>query len=117
MVWIIYFIDTLTSEGGSAVIGLMIGVVFTFLYYLGKFEDKAPDFNKILPNKIIFIVCTVLILHGVLVPSKDTAYKMLAFYGVNEITNNESVQKLGSKSLLVIERAMDDYLEESKPKK
>lgn len=119
LVWMIYFIDVLSSEGGLAVIGCLYFVVLLFFCFARVSVSSNSDVAEI--KKILKIVNTgtlktlavVFILYGTLVPTKATAYKMLAAYGVTEIAQNESVQNLGGKSLEVLEKAMDDYLKES----
>jgi len=47
-----------------------------------------------------------------LIPTKEISYAMLAAYGVEEIVTNDRVQELGGKSLDVIEKALDEFLQE-----
>ena len=58
----------------------------------------------------IFIVGSIL---NTVLPSKDTAYKMLAAYGLQEAveaaSKSEDVKRLASKSLTLIEKSIDDY--------
>ena len=58
----------------------------------------------------IFIVGSIL---NTVLPSKDTAYKMLAAYGVQETveaaSKSEDVKRIASKSLTLIEKSIDDY--------
>lgn len=57
-----------------------------------------------------------LLLAAILLPSKDTAYQMLAAYGVQEAyvaaTESEDVQRIASKSLKLIESTLDEHMEE-----
>jgi len=45
-------------------------------------------------------------------PSKDTAYKMLAAYGVQELAEMERAKEAGSKAYKTINKILDEYLEE-----
>ena len=112
LVWAIYFIDTLTSEGGHALAGSLIIMSVSLLYVVGKFDSDMPDFHLIMPIKSLITLGALLCIYGAIMPSKDTAYKMLAAYGVTEIAQNEEVQRLSGKSLQVLEKAMDEYLNE-----
>ena len=58
----------------------------------------------------IFIVGSIL---NTVLPSKDTAYKMLAAYGLQETveaaSKSEDVKRLANKSLTLIEKSIDGY--------
>lgn len=114
LVWAIYFIDTLTSEGGNSIVGVLLFVITAFCFFMRK--EIEIELDAKLPLKLMTSMAAVLFLYGALMPSKDTAYKMLAAYGVTEIAQNEEVQKIGGKSLAVLEKAMDEYLGESSSK-
>ena len=66
--------------------------------------------NTFLWTLPIFIVGSIL---NTVLPSKDTAYKMLAAYGLQETveaaSKSEDVKRLASKSLSLIEKSIDDY--------
>ena len=55
--------------------------------------------------------CTLFI--SIFVPSKETAYTMLAASGVESIVTDERVQQLGGKSLDVIEQWLDEMSPEN----
>lgn len=125
---IIYFIDIFAGDpipfgGIGAFILLLIfcvlGGLLSFLIDEGKKEGSEifSDWIKKWTSKTAYTVYAVILFAwgiNALIPSKDTAYKMLAAYGVTEIATNERVQELGGKSLEVLEKAMNDYLEKSK---
>lgn len=121
----IYFIDVIC--GGHPGLGLI--TFFTALAWLFGFaisiviqldEDVKHEgsqkfmsiYRSMWPLKTFVIVMVAL---SVVLPNKDTAYKMLAAYGVESIVTNPEVQKLGGKSLDVLNKAMDEYLQEEKP--
>lgn len=124
LVWIIYLIDVVGSlKGISSIavaslfllgISLMMVAIFNFLAEVP--EKTFPTIKKMKAVKIT-IWCFVIIFLCKLIPSQDTAYKMLAAYGVSEVAQNEDVQKLAGKSLQVIEKAMDKYIQDSTPVK
>ena len=66
--------------------------------------------NTFLWTLPIFIVGSIL---NTVLPSKDTAYKMLAAYGLQETveaaSKSEDVKRLARKSLSLIEKSIDDY--------
>lgn len=65
-----------------------------------------------------WIIGTVFALNliGQFIPTKETAYTMAAAYGIGEVyksaSESEDVQRLASKSLLVLEQSLDKYLSE-----
>lgn len=130
LMWIIYFIDTLAGATIPAVFvgALYLAAVFVYMVYYGIERDEnkvgsaahtaayAAHARMFTLNKAHLAVMTFLIAGSVLniiIPDKDTAYKMLAAYGVTEIASNDKVQQLGGKSLEVLEKVMDSYLKES----
>ena len=132
LVWIIYWIDWL-GEGnpfpsggtlfGYTLLFLFVYVVCTVAYGITNELDPGEAFSavglKVLKLKCWYItfavVCFLGSIGNSLLPTKDTAYKMLAAYGVTELVKSEDVRRLGSKSLEVLEKAMNSYIEESTP--
>lgn len=114
LMWIIYFIDVLTVGKVFIGIGSAIAIFYVFVRLLAL-DEYCPwkDFDD-WPNKLVGGMCSMLLLYGWLIPSEETAYKMLAAYGVTEIVNNEDAKRLGGKSLEVLESAMDEYLSKDK---
>lgn len=121
---LIYFIDVICGgHAGLAVLTCFItsawlfGFVVSIVIQLNE-DIKHEDSQKFLsvyrsmwPLKT-FVIITITL--SVVLPNKDTAYKMLAAYGVQTIIENPDVQKLGGKSLEVLNKAMDEYLQEGK---
>lgn len=117
LVWIIYFADVFTSEGGAtglAFIVIVMSLVLKGLLLAEPCSKSDKELAAKIPLKTICALCSILFLYGWLMPSKDTAYKMLAAYGAVEVASNERVKDLAGKSLDVLEKAMGEYLEESK---
>lgn len=81
-----------------------------------EFAEKYEELACVYPTKTrYYFLLAFFILSCNLIPNKDTCYAMLAAYGVESIVTNPEVQKLGGKSLDVLNKAMDEYLEEGKP--
>ena len=117
LVWIIYFVDVLSVDEGFVFYAGMTAIVYCAAKAgLILVPENDPDRGTVdkLPAKTIGRVALALILYAWLIPSKDTAYKMLAAYGVTEIATNDKVKELGGKSLQVLEKAMDEYIKEKK---
>lgn len=74
----------------------------------GEFLRRAPTFLRI--SAVACISGLILI---IVVPSKETAYVMIAASGVETIVSDERVQQLGGKSLDVIEKWLDEIAPES----
>jgi hypothetical protein len=130
LAWIIYLIETLDISrglgflGAIGVIAWVIGLIFSIEANLAisnktaRNPERSPDssdgylkiYHQLWPLKLL--VCVMLTL-AVLLPTKETAYTMLAAYGVESIVTNDKVQEFGGKSLDVINKAMDNYLQQS----
>jgi glucan phosphoethanolaminetransferase (alkaline phosphatase superfamily) len=122
---LIYFIDVIC--GSHMFLGFLtffLGMAWVFgfaMSIVAKVDTTAGEifreqflsiYKSMWPLKAFVVIMLTL---STLVPSKETAYKMLAAYGVESLVTNPEVQKLGGKSLDVINKAMDEYLKESKP--
>ena len=99
-----------TGVGGLIVFGLMEMSVNEFK------ESVIYTFYKKLVKSWFYILLPMCLLGSVfniVLPSKDTAYKMLAAYGLQETveaaSKSEDVKRLASKSLSLIEKSIDDY--------
>ena len=90
----------------------LFGILSLFYYFLCYEElSKLPVFKAV--NRIycaITIVCIV----GFIVPSKETAYTMLAAYGVQEALQTDEAKRIGSKSFQLLEQTLNKYIEEGK---
>ena len=122
---LIYFIDVVCgNHSGLAILTGLLTVLWVFGFIISLIanldEDVKPEdraqfllvYRSLWPLKTFVILMIFL---SVILPSKDTAYKMLAAYGIESLVTNPEVQKLGGKSLDVINKAMDDYLKEATP--
>ena len=141
LAFIIYLIDNITSMKGSfwdlgdmAMLFLCIALASIFALML-IFVSTDTDFcntdikelrlaqrekylavlknlwkNTFFWTLPFFIVGSIL--NNVL-PSKDTAYKMIAAYGLQETveaaSKSEDVKRLANKSLTLIEKSIDEY--------
>jgi hypothetical protein len=109
---LIYFIDVICGEHRDLALVVGFGLLALFLAKVICAVENKPEFYKSLwPLKVFLFVSIPLIFF---IPNKDTAYKMLAAYEVQSIIENPEVQKLGGKSLDVLNKAMDEYLQERK---
>lgn len=75
-------------------------------------RDKAPAWFKRLPKIAGATVLVALV--SIIIPSKDTAYTMLAAYAGSEIVQTEEMKEIGGKSFEVLNKFLDDYLEDTK---
>ena len=113
--WIIYLIGMFSSILGVASAVIIALMVLTCLGAMvasveGLWAKAMPGIKMSL--KVIAALGFVIIV----VPSKSTGYKMLAAYGVTEAytaaQESDKVQAIAGKSLKVLEKAMDSYLDE-----
>lgn len=133
LIWIIYFVDTFTGSPipTFSFLAFVIGVVLicAAISWLVLTLDEGVQRNisegqeklvsllsQVLKSKVLWGVMFWSILLAPLlnsfIPSRDTAYKMLAAYGVQEIMVTDEAKKIGNKSLEVLDKAMSDYLGE-----
>ena len=126
---VIYLIDLLSAFGAPEValiifLGTMAVVPVCFLKAFSvdvgdAYGDKedALRIAAIIPIIKRTLICffAIIVLAWV-TPSKETSYAMLAAYGVQTVAESEQVQEVAGKSLRVLEKYMDDYLEESPDK-
>ena len=123
LIWIIYLIDVLTGNFFIGVvefflvIGILVGAFIKCVmspHGSDDFDKSVVNIGNALTSKATVIVAVVLFIFLWLSPSKDTAYKMLAAYGVTEAyaaaQSSDKVKAIAGKSLEVLEKAMDDYL-------
>ena len=119
LVLVIYLISLLEGLINLLILVGVLGSAAWFLcsvfFFVCPYEDEKENFKVIAKktkHSVWFIVAAVLL------PSKDTAYQMLAAYGVQEayVTATESgeVQRIASKSLKLIEATLDEHIKEEK---
>ena len=122
LVIMIYLVDTLSVGGGVVFLTLMLALLTGGLTLAKSLalNDKYNDHpnNKNIKVKPYAITLVLLIAWCLIIPSKDTAYRMLAAYGVQlsyeTLSQSEDVKEMSLKSLKVLDKAMNDYLGETK---
>lgn len=129
LAWIIYLIDVLAVDKVGYGAGIWLGPVILaiFLVIFAFWTDGFDNSEKATASEqrgmsifkslkgTVTTICVLLMLSGAvtrLLPTKETAYKMLAAYGVTEVVMSETVQKYAGGSLKVLDKAMDEYLGE-----
>ena len=124
LVWVIYLIDVVCQPWvGVSVLLIFSTLVFGGLTLVGCFttdkEDRCSSdeafrlfLRKPVWKKLMIFGISILFLSN-FIPERDTAYKMLAAYGVEEAIKRPPVQGVADKSFQVLNKAMDDYLKES----
>lgn len=128
LVILIYLIGILTETNlfiGASVVGIFLAVIIVVIYAINADHYDSDEESSIyykgkrvwatFPRKLVKGVAVsslCLLCLDAAIPSKDTAYAMVAAYGITELAQNERVQELGDKSLEVLESAMSDYLDE-----
>ena len=127
LVWVIYLIDVICQswEGLGVLIfvitfccmGLTIGSCFTDDERALRDSDEMFRLflRKPIWKKLMIFGISILFLSN-FIPERDTAYKMLAAYGVEEAIKLPQVQGVADKSFQVLNKAMDDYLKETDKK-
>lgn len=75
-------------------------------------EDYMRTF-KLKGLAVSFALCSVL---AVVIPSKETSYVIVAATGADILADSEGVQRIAGKSMAVVEKQLDMYLNEGKEK-
>ena len=142
LAFVIYLIDNITALKGSfwdlgnmALTSVLLAIVTVFVLFIILIttdpdlacgntakEQRLADREKYLNllkkfwKNAFFLSLPLFIIGSIfntVLPSKDTAYKMLAAYGLQETveaaSKSEDVKRLASKSLTLIEKSIDDY--------
>jgi len=126
LVWIIYLIETIIDGDFVpsvfwgiiiSIIGGCLGIAMYMDIWQGTVENLLKFLDRIKWKYItIMSIWMLMTLTGKLIPSQETSYKMLAAYGVTEAytaaQESDKVQAIAGKSLKVLEKAMDSYLDE-----
>jgi len=127
LVWVIYLIDVICQPWSGLIFLTFIftlccaGLTFGGCFTTDKQSlcDSDEIFRLFLRKpvwkKLMIFGISILFLSN-FIPERDTAYKMLAAYGVEEAIKLPQVQGVADKSLQVLNKAMDDYLKESDKK-
>jgi len=112
LIFVIYLISVIDAILGAAILGIFFTAASAILAIPVLDLDGKEEIASCLKKFIKPLVFLSLIV--VFVPSKQTAYAMLAAYGLQEISQTEEAKRIGSKSVQVIEKALDEYLKEDK---
>ena len=120
LVWLIYFIDVICGDKAWMIFFLNciimfagVGGIMSLVFYGDK--DYPEHLKKFPFGKIIGGVLAIHFLLG-LIPPKDTAYKMLAAYGVSEVAKNETVQELMGDGMDILRLTLKEYKSELEAK-
>lgn len=114
LVWIIYTLDVILGSKPEMVTFILLAIAG--LGILGRIVDDevGKDLAKSCLSKVVVIPAILMVIFQLIVPSKETAYKMLAIYGGVSVIQSPEVQKLGGKGVAVLNKVMDEYLQEDK---
>ena len=124
LVWVIYLIDVVCQPWvGLGFFIIFFTVLFAVISIFSQFTSDTPEADKTeecfrlflrkpVWKKLMIFGISILFLSN-FIPERDTAYKMLAAYGVEEAIKLPQVQGVADKSFQVLNKAMDDYLKES----
>lgn len=127
LIWVIYLIDVLTQPmRGVGVllvltamfgsVGLIIKVVTSSIENPSANDKVWGSILKKLPLKTMTYIPIALMLLSNLIPSQDTAYKMLAVYGVVEVSKQEDVKEVFGEGFEILKLTMQEYKKELESK-
>jgi len=101
---------------GILIIWAVVAGLILFWMLINYLEGgDLSDIRNIIKKSPIKSLLVLPLFLWMIIPDKNTSYAILAAYGVESIATNERVQEFGSKSLDVLEKAMEDYLKEDAP--
>ena len=112
LIWVIYLIDVVCGEmHGLGFFLFMFMIPSGVGYVIGHFtkDDKSADPLRELPLGKVFSFCILMLFLPNFIPSQDTAYKMLAVYGVSEVSKSENVQELMGDGMDILKLTLKDY--------
>lgn len=123
--FIIYFINVICQSWfGTGALLCLFGLVSLGLVVCSMFTTEEPLSDKDDEGLRLFFrkkcwkwiasLCFSILFLSNFIPDRDTAYTMLAAYGVQEVAQMPQVQATASKSLEVLNKAMDQYLKDQK---
>lgn len=121
LVWIIYLIEVICQPMfGLGFILTITCFACLYGYLVVKFcGNEIPEQAAKIPFGKVSIFCATVLLLSNLIPSKETAYLMLGAYGVQTVTetvaSNPEIQKIGKRTLSLVENAIAKYEQELKP--
>lgn len=116
LVLLIYLVDAVAPNiKVISTVGLIVSSLFWgfLLLYAIEGSDQWSERTTLVTkfNGCVFAVSLALVSF---VPSKDTAYKMLAAYGAQELAEMEEAKEVGGKAYEALNKILDDYLDEVK---
>lgn len=113
---LVYFISIVGNIKGFfyamcvlAFFGCIIHNIIIAVHNNGTYREEDNRSHIVWPFILLFIVGS---LGMTLMPARDDAYKIAAAYGIQTVIENPKVQDIASSSVKVLEKAMDDYLNE-----
>lgn len=122
LMWVIYFIEVVCQPMvGLGIVLFVIGIFSTVFYVVARLdeEDTTLQAFKRMPFGTVAVVCALLLLVGNFTPSRQGAYMMLGAYGVQTVAEtvgkNEEIQKIGKRTLSLVEKTITKYEDELNP--
>lgn len=127
LIWVIYLIDVLTQPMKGVGVLLVLTAMFSSVGLIIKVivsSIENPSANdkvwgsvlKKMPLKTTTYIPIALMLLSNLIPSQDTAYKMLAVYGVVEVSKQEDVKEVFGEGFEILKLTMQEYKKELESK-
>lgn len=127
LMWVIYLIDVICDDWVGLGLILFILFITSSACFVAKCvvdsEENPNQSDKVFaktvskfPLKTIMVLTSFLALLLNFIPSKDTAYKMLAVYGVNEVYENKDVQDIMGDGVDILKLTLKQYKEELESK-
>lgn len=113
--FLIYFIDTIIADGsplpgGEAVAMLLVIVIVGGIIFGESLIVYWSAIKK--PFIIILSLLFVCVFLNSLIPTKETAYKMLAAAAVVDVSQTDGAKRIGDKTLQLVEATIDSYYKE-----
>ena len=120
---LIYFIDVICGDWvGLGFLLLMIALsgslIWIALLVISSGIDSNPEdvekakelLRKTTGVKTLIVFCWAVLSLSGFIPERETAYKMLAAYGIQEVATSEAAGRLAPKSLEFLELTLDKEL-------
>lgn len=109
LITMLYLVDVMGSLAFSLFVFLMLGIIFTSLHGLSHYErnQEVSPFTK--KASLVMVIAAIIL---VLIPSKKTAYAMIAVKAGEEISKNPNFERISGKALQLLDKKLDEALKE-----
>ena len=113
--YIVLLLDSI--EETAVILAVIAGLISMFMGVFYLISSCEEDYDVAKKLKKVFNISTIVFVVGITVATfVPNTKQMLLIFGVHELTTNEDVGRLSTKSIQAIEKMLDTYLTEDEEK-